>query len=104
MPLADLHPDPGNARAHTERNMAAIRDSLQRFQQAESLVVQKGTGRVIGGKGRLAAMRELGWTECDIAEVEVDARAIGSSTRRGRLLAPRSSFQGIRAAILAGKG
>ena len=45
VPLADLHPDPGNARAHNERNMAAIRDSLRRFQQAEPLVVQKGTGR-----------------------------------------------------------
>ena len=35
VPLADLHFDPGNARAHNERNMAAIRDSLQRFQQAD---------------------------------------------------------------------
>ena len=65
VPLAELHPDPGNARAHNERNLAAIRDSLLRFQQAEPLVVQKSTGRVIGGNGRLAAMRELGWTSCD---------------------------------------
>ena len=86
VPLADLHPDPGNARAHNERNMAAIRDSLVRFQQAEPLVVQRGTGRVIGGNGRLAAMLELGWTECDIAEVDVDdreARALYRPWSRG---------------------
>ena len=90
VPLADLHPDPGNARAHNERNMAAIRDSLRRFQQAEPLVVQKSTGRVIGGNGRLAAMRELGWTECDIAEVDVDdreARALSLALNRTAELA-----------------
>src|SRR5262245_36369351 len=88
--IADLHLDPGNARAHNERNMAAIRDSLQRFQQAEPLVVQKGTGRVIGGNGRLAAMRELGWTECDIVEVDLDdrqARALSIALNRTAELA-----------------
>src|SRR6185369_2545828 len=36
------------------------------------LVVQKATGRVIGGHGRLVAMKALGWTECDIVELEID--------------------------------
>src|SRR5262245_12845875 len=88
--IADLHLDPGNARAHNERNMAAIRDSLLRFQQAEPLVVQKGTGRVIGGNGRLAAMRELGWTECDVVEADIDdrqARALSVALNRTAELA-----------------
>jgi len=90
VPLSELHQDPGNVRAHGERNMAAIRDSLRRFGQAEPLVVQKGTGRVIGGNGRLAAMQSLGWTECDIVEVELDdrkARALGLALNRTAELA-----------------
>jgi ParB-like chromosome segregation protein Spo0J len=49
------------------------------------LVVHKATGRVIGGNGRLVAMRELGWMECDIVEVDVDevsATALGIALNR----------------------
>ena len=53
--LSELVPDPANARAHNERNLDAIRASLARFGQAEPLVVQRSTRRVIGGHGRLAA-------------------------------------------------
>ena len=62
VPLASLHLDPANARLHGEENLAAIVGSLKRFGQAEPLVVQKPTGRVIGGNGRLVAMKKLGWT------------------------------------------
>ena len=72
VPLTDLHEDPGNVRKHGAKNLAAIRSSLIRFGQVEPLVVQAGTGRVIGGNGRLAVMRELGWTEAVIVDVAVD--------------------------------
>lgn len=68
--LDQLHSDPGNVRVHNDRNLAVIRSSLASFGQVEPLVVQKGTGKVIGGNGRLEAMRALGWTECDIVEVD----------------------------------
>ena len=55
VPLGDLHQDPANARAHDARNLEAIRASLARFGQAEPLVVQAGSGRVIGGNGRLVS-------------------------------------------------
>ena len=45
VPLDSLHTDPANARAHGDENMAAIAASLQRFGQAEPLVVQKPTDR-----------------------------------------------------------
>jgi DNA modification methylase len=83
--VESLHLDPANARQHGERNLESIRSSLQRFGQAEPLVVHKGSGRVIGGNGRLAAMRELGWSECDIVEVDVDevtATALGIALNR----------------------
>ena len=63
----------------------AITASLKRFGQAEPLVVQTGTRRVIAGNGRLVAMRNLGWTECDIVELEVDdlkATALGIALNR----------------------
>ena len=53
VPLESLHLDPANARSHGPENMDAIVASLRRFGQADPLVVQKKTGRVIGGNGRL---------------------------------------------------
>ena len=70
--LESLNADSGNARAHGEKNMAAIRGSLAKFGQVEPLVVQKSSNTVIGGNGRLAAMRELGWSDCDVVYADVD--------------------------------
>jgi ParB-like nuclease domain len=60
VPIDSLHLDPANARLHPETNLDAITASLKRFGQAEPLVVQAGTSRVIAGNGRLVAMKELG--------------------------------------------
>jgi DNA modification methylase len=85
VPLATLAPDPANPRSHDERGLDAIRASLARFGQVDPLVVQKSTCRVIGGHGRLAAMKALGWTECDVVELEIDdlqATALGIALNR----------------------
>jgi DNA modification methylase len=90
VPLASLHLDASNARLHGDENMEAIVGSLKRFQQVEPLVVQKSTGRVIGGNGRLVAMRKLGWQDCDVVEVDVDdltATALGIALNRSASLA-----------------
>jgi hypothetical protein len=85
VPLSDLHHDPANVRKHGDRNLQTITASLKEFGQVEPLVVQKGTGKVIGGNGRLTAMAGLNWTECDIVEVEADhvrATALGITLNR----------------------
>ncbi len=85
VPLDSLHLDPANAREHGEENLEAILGSLKRFAQVEPLVVQKKSGRVIGGNGRLVAMKKLGWKECDIVEVDLDdlqATALGIALNR----------------------
>jgi DNA modification methylase len=90
VPLAALHHDPANARTHGPVNLDAITASLKRFGQAEPLVVQAGTGMVIAGNGRLDAMRALGWTECDVVELDVsglDATALGIALNRTAELA-----------------
>ena len=90
VPLDSLHTDPANARVHNDVNMAAIVGSLRRFGQAEPLVVQAGTRRIIGGNGRWVAMKQLGWTECDVVELPVeniDATALGIALNRSGALA-----------------
>jgi DNA modification methylase len=83
--LSALHHDPANARSHDERNLDAIAASLRQFGQAEPLVVQRSSGKVIGGNGRMTAMKALGWTECDVVELDLDdtqATALGIALNR----------------------
>lgn len=68
--LAELVRNPKNCRKHDERDLLVLSASLEKYGQVEPLVVQKSTGLVIGGNGRLEAMLSLGWNECEIAEVD----------------------------------
>jgi hypothetical protein len=88
--LDDLHQDAANVRLHDRRNLDSIIASLKQFGQVEPLVVQKGTNKVIGGNGRLAAMREIGTVEADVVEVDADnltATALGIALNRTASLA-----------------
>ena len=88
--LSDVFADPANARSHPDENIDAITASLRRFGQAEPIVVQKGTRRIIAGHGRVVAMKKLGWTEAEIIELDVDdlnATALGIALNRSAELA-----------------
>jgi ParB-like chromosome segregation protein Spo0J len=75
-PIAELTPDPRNARRHDERNLAAIRSSVTAFGQLRPLVVQKSTGHVVAGNGTLAVLRSLGWTHAAVTIADLtDAQA-----------------------------
>lgn len=83
--LSELHEDPANARRHPDENLADIRASLKEFGQVEPLVVQKASGKIVGGNGRYKVMKELGWDECDVAYVDMDnmkATALGIALNR----------------------
>jgi len=85
VPLSGLTEDPRNARKHPVINLASIKASLVQFGQVEPLVVQKSTGRVIGGNGRLQVMRDLGWMSAQIIRLDVDDRkalALGIALNR----------------------
>jgi ParB-like chromosome segregation protein Spo0J len=85
VPIGMLTEDPRNARKHPVNNLAAIKASLLQFGQVEPLVVQKSTGRVIGGNGRLQVMRDLGWCTVQTVRVDVDDRkaiALGVALNR----------------------
>jgi len=82
--------DPNNVRVHDTTNLVAIKASLLRFGQVEPLVVRKSTGIVVGGNGRIDAMKQLGWTECDIVRIDLsdeEATALAIALNRTAELA-----------------
>jgi len=88
--VGELTQDPRNARLHPDENLAAIKASLAEFGQVEPLVVQRSSGRVIGGNGRLRAMLELGWREARVVRLDLDdarATALGLALNRTAELA-----------------
>ncbi len=84
VPVSTLSPDPENARFHPDENVRAIKESLRRFGQDQPLVVQKSTGIVRKGNGRLQAAKELGWSHIAVVYIEEDnveatARAVADN-------------------------
>ncbi len=59
VPIAEIVPDPANARVHDEKNLAAIKASLRRFGQVSPLIVEDGTNVLRAGHGRLLAAQQL---------------------------------------------
>ncbi len=70
--LGDIEQDPNNARAHDERNIEAIKQSLKTFGQQKPIVVSS-TGHAVAGNGTLAAAKLLGWKE--IAAITFDSES-----------------------------
>lgn len=87
--IAELKNDPANARKHSPRNLKAIRDSLDVFEQQKPIVVDS-RGVVIAGNGTLEAARELGWEEIAVVVTDLDpahAQAFGIADNRTAELA-----------------
>lgn len=75
VPVASLALDPSNVRAHGEKNLAAIRASLETFGQRRPLVCARdrdGALVVIAGNGTLEAARSLGWERIEVTVVPDD--------------------------------
>ncbi|RYF10492.1 MAG: hypothetical protein EOO40_05060 [Deltaproteobacteria bacterium] len=85
VPLSKLTLDPHNARLHGQENLASIKGSLEVFGQREAIVVRRANNTVIGGNGRVEAMRDMGWTHCSVAYVDctdAEATALGLALNR----------------------
>ncbi len=81
--ISALVADPANVRTHSQRNLEAIKASLQRFGQQKPIVVD-GDNVVRAGNGTLEAARQLGWetinaVRSDLAGVEMTAYAIADN-------------------------
>ena len=64
-------PDPGNVRKHSQKNIDAIKASLNRFGQQKPIVCDKKMV-VRAGNGTLQAAKELGWTHINVVVSDLD--------------------------------
>lgn len=74
VPIADLQASDYNPRTHSPDAMAALKESLTRFDVVDPLIVNSAPERknvVIGGHMRLKALKELGRTEAPVVYVHI---------------------------------
>jgi DNA modification methylase len=62
LPIADLKPDPRNARVHSKKQVQQIAQSILSFGFNVPILVDAASN-VVAGHGRLLAAKKLGWTE-----------------------------------------
>lgn len=78
VPVASVHVDPSNVRAHSERNLEAIKNSLAKFGQQRSIVVDTDM-TVIAGNGTLQAAMALGATEIAVTVFDGDSKTFAAA-------------------------
>jgi ParB-like chromosome segregation protein Spo0J len=69
--IADLTPDPQNARQHDDKNLKAIEGSLKEFGQRKPIVITEA-GLIVAGNGTVEAAKRLGWTHIEAVQVPTD--------------------------------
>ena len=67
-PIADLKPDPRNARTHPKRQIEQLCSSIRSFGFTNPILVDE-TGTLIAGHGRLRAAKELGLAAVPVIEL-----------------------------------
>lgn len=90
-PVAKLKQDPANARLHSERNLEAVKQSLDRFGFRGLVVARQRDKVVIAGNARLEAAKQLGWKTVPVLFVPDDHKLAKSyaiaDNRSGELAA-----------------
>ena len=79
LPIADLHPDPGNPRRIEEAELAALTRSIATFGVVDPVLARRADRRVIAGHQRLVAARRAGLTTVPVILLDVtveDARLL----------------------------
>lgn len=69
--LADLRPDPRNARRRTPRSKALLDHSLSQFGAARSIVIDE-EGRILAGNGTVEAAAAAGITKVQVVDADGD--------------------------------
>lgn len=78
--IADLKPDPKNARTHGPRNVGMIVDSLHEVGAARSIVIDEA-GNILAGNGTIEAAAEAGIERVQV--VDADGETIVAVRRSG---------------------
>lgn len=71
VPIASVRADPQNARIHDDRNLEAIKKSLETYGQRKPIVVNHD-GIIEAGSGLYEAAKELGWKKIAAVMVKDD--------------------------------
>lgn len=69
--IADLTPDPKNARQHDANNLKAIEGSLSQFGQRKPIVITEANV-IVAGNGTVTAAKNLGWQTIEAVRVPAD--------------------------------
>jgi site-specific DNA-methyltransferase (adenine-specific) len=69
--IADLTPDPQNARQHDDKNLKAIMGSLKEFGQRKPIVITEA-GVIVAGNGTFEAAKRLGWLDIEVVRIPGD--------------------------------
>ena len=69
--IAELTPDPNNARQHDDKNLKAIMGSLKEFGQRKPIVITEA-GTIVAGNGTVEAAKRLGWLDIQVVRVPAD--------------------------------
>jgi site-specific DNA-methyltransferase (adenine-specific) len=69
--IAELTPDPNNARQHDDKNLKAIMGSLKEFGQRKPIVITEA-GTIVAGNGTVEAAKRLGWLDIEVVKVPND--------------------------------
>ncbi len=62
LPIGSVSLDPRNARQHPDKNIEAIKRSIQTYGQRKPIVVNKNNNIIEAGNGLWQAAQSLGWT------------------------------------------
>lgn len=82
-PVERVKPYANNAKRHPREQLRALRSSIQRFGFNNPILVDKGSGEIVAGHGRLMAAIDLGMSEVPVVVLD----HLGASERRAYVLA-----------------
>jgi site-specific DNA-methyltransferase (adenine-specific) len=69
--IAELTPDPQNARQHDDKNLKAIMGRRKEFGQRKPIVITEA-GLIVAGNGTVEAAKRLGWTDIEAVRIPND--------------------------------
>ena len=75
MDISKLKPHPENHRIYASQDLSDLEQSLESHGQLEPITVTKNY-KIISGHRRVAAMKNLGWTDVDVRFVEPENELI----------------------------
>lgn len=70
-PLKDLRPAPYNPRRISDRAMAGLRASVERFGLVQPIILNERTGHIVGGHQRLKVLEEAGKVAAQVVVVDL---------------------------------